>query len=72
MQLVTVEKLGETMVLTLPAEVIRALQLQAGEELAIAVEGERLILTRLPALFNGARVMYKALEYGCQEAQVAS
>jgi antitoxin component of MazEF toxin-antitoxin module len=72
MKLAALEKLGDTIVLTLPEEIIKALHLHAGEELTIAVEGERLVLTRLPALFRDARVVYQTLEHCYREAQVAS
>jgi antitoxin component of MazEF toxin-antitoxin module len=66
MQLTTLEKLGDTIVLTLPASVIKALHLHEGEELAIEVEGERIVLTRVPASFLHVRVVYQTLAQYCQ------
>jgi antitoxin component of MazEF toxin-antitoxin module len=60
MQMAILEKLGETLVLTLSASVIEALHLHAGEELAIQVEGDRLVLTRAPAAFRSLWVTYQA------------
>ncbi len=60
MQMAFLEKLGETLVLTLPASIIETLQLHAGEELAIEVEGERLVLTRAPAAFRALWVTYRS------------
>jgi antitoxin component of MazEF toxin-antitoxin module len=72
MQLAKLEKLGETIVLTLPAAVVRALHLHAGEEMAIEVEGERIVLTRVPTVFQDVRVVYQAFEQQYREAQAAS
>jgi antitoxin component of MazEF toxin-antitoxin module len=71
MQLALLEKLGETLVLTLPASVIEALHLYAGEELAIEVEGERIVLTRAPAEFRALWVAYCTLGQ-CIKPQIAS
>jgi antitoxin component of MazEF toxin-antitoxin module len=61
MQMALLEKLGETLVLTFPASVIEALHLHAGEELAIEVEGERIVLTRAPAEFLALWVAHQTL-----------
>jgi antitoxin component of MazEF toxin-antitoxin module len=62
MQMTFLEKLGETLVLTFPASVIEALQLHAGEELAIEVQGDRIVLTRAPAEFRALWVAYQTPE----------
>lgn len=72
MQITTLDKLGDTIVLTLPTSVINALHLHAGEELAIEVEGERVVLTRVPASFCHVRVVYQTLAQYCQNAVQAS
>jgi antitoxin component of MazEF toxin-antitoxin module len=71
MQMTLLEKLGETLVLTLPDSVIEALHLHAGEELAIEVEGERIVLTRAPAEFRALWVAYRTLGQ-CIKPQIAS
>jgi hypothetical protein len=48
-----------------------ALHLHAGEELAIEVEGERIVLTRAPAEFRALRVAYRTLGQ-CIKPQIAS
>jgi antitoxin component of MazEF toxin-antitoxin module len=59
MEMTLLEKLGETLVLTFPASVIEALQLHAGEALAIEVQGDRIVLTRAPAEFRALWVAYQ-------------
>jgi antitoxin component of MazEF toxin-antitoxin module len=66
MQITTLDKLGDTIVLTLPASVINALHLHAGEELTVEVEGERIVLTRAPASFCHVQVVYPTLALYCQ------
>ena len=72
MQVATLEKLGDTIVLTLPTAIIKALRLHAGEELTIEVEGERLVLTRVPAVFRDVQVVYHTLEQRYRGAQAVS
>lgn len=66
MQITTLDKHDDAIVLTLPASVIKVLHLHAGEELAIEVEGERIVLTRVPASFCHVQVVYQTLAQYCQ------
>jgi antitoxin component of MazEF toxin-antitoxin module len=66
MQLTTLGELGDTIVLNLPASVIKALHLHVGEELAIEVESNRIVLTRIPANFCHVQVVYQTLAQYCQ------
>ena len=53
MQRVNLEAIGDTVVLALPENILRELQLAAGAEVGLAVDGDSLVITRHP------RVRYK-------------
>lgn len=62
MQIVKLRKTGDSITVTLPASVVEALHLQEGEELAIEVAGDYIMLTPATADLRDAWATYQRVE----------
>jgi putative addiction module antidote len=62
MQAVKLRKVGNSMTVTLPAWVVESLHLHENDEIAVAVAGDRIVLTRSTEDFQDAWEAYQAIE----------
>ena len=62
MQVVKVHKVGNSMIVMLPASVVEALHLQESDEIAVEVAGDRIVLIRANADFQDAWNVYQVTE----------
>jgi putative addiction module antidote len=62
MQVVKLRKVGNSTTVTLPASVLEALHLHENDEVAVAVAGDRIILTRASSDFQDAWAAYQSIE----------
>ena len=62
MQSVKVRKVGNSLTVTLPASVVKALHLAGSDELAVDIAGDRIVLTRATRDFEDAWAAYQAVE----------
>lgn len=62
MQVVKLRKVGNSIIVTLPASVLEALHLHENDEIAVEVADDRIILTRATSDFQDAWSAYQAIE----------
>nr|HET6905243.1 AbrB/MazE/SpoVT family DNA-binding domain-containing protein [Ktedonobacteraceae bacterium] len=62
MHIVKLRTVGNSATITLPTAVIEALHLHENDEIAINVVGDRIVLTRAIADFQGAWEAYQQIE----------
>ena len=62
MHIVKLRKVGNSTTITLPAAVIEALHLHENDEIAIDIEGDRIILTQATTDFQKAWEAYQQIE----------
>lgn len=71
MHKVKLRKVGNSMTITLPANLVSALHLQENDEVAVEAQGERIVVTRANQEFQAAWAAYKAVEPGFRNANRA-
>ena len=62
MQLVKLDKVGNSMIIMLPSSVVEALHLRENDEIAVEVAGDRIVLTRATPDVQDAWAAYQAIE----------
>lgn len=62
MHIVKLRKVGNSATITLPTAVIEALHLHENDEIAIDIEGDRIILTQATSDFQDAWEAYQQIE----------
>ena len=62
MQIVKLRKVGNSVTVTLPATVVEALHLHENDDIAVDVEGDRIILMQATNDFQDAWDAYKEIE----------
>lgn len=62
MQVMKLRKVGNSMTVTLPSSLIEALHLHENDEVAVEVEGDRMVLTRATSDFQDAWAAYQNVE----------
>ena len=68
MHIVKLRKVGNSATITLPTAVIEALHLHENDEIAIDIEGDRIVLTQATRDFQDAWEAYQQIEPGYRNA----
>ena len=68
----TVVSIGKKYAVYLPKSVVEELQLKEGEKMLLTVEGERIVLRRMPDFFASAKKSPKRLRLTLEEVERSS